>query len=188
MCTEHPELLWAGWGWFSHSAHEGQRHPPPPRAQLGLPKELLVLCRAAGLQNQPEKLLWERFCTSAPAAARRAGVHSLGLSQSCRFAWGQQRQRQGCASGSSGVGRCLWGGPLQSGGVSHPRAQLGGPGGSREWASAGGPGQAGNCKSFSVRRWAQAQASFLLPAKASAVLHTSLPPSLQHFGPWKCLM
>lgn len=63
-----------------------------------------------------------------------------------------------------------------------------GPRGSQEWASAGGSGQAGNCKSFSVRRWAPAQACFLFPAKASAVLHTPLPPSLQHFRLWKCLM
>lgn len=48
-------------------------------------------------------------------------VPSLGLSQSCSFVWGQQRQ--GCVSGSFGVGTWLWGAHLQSGGVSHPGTQ-----------------------------------------------------------------
>lgn len=101
----------SGWGCstdLQSLAHEEQSDPPPLGAQLGLPMELLLFCRAAGLQNQPGKLLWERFCTSAPAAARRFGVHSLGLSQSCRFVLGPEKAE--LCFRQLWVGGWLWGG------------------------------------------------------------------------------
>lgn len=115
----HPKLPWVGWGWLSHSAPKlghGQGHPPPLGAQLGLPMELLLFCRAAGLHDQPGKLLWPRSCTSAPAAVS-LGVHSLGLSRSCSFVLGPAKAGAGLCfrqlrGGEVGVGCSppVWGG------------------------------------------------------------------------------
>lgn len=191
-CTGAPELLWVGWAWLSHPApklwprrNRGTHHPRgmdwPPHGAAGVLQSSWA-AKPARKASGGELLYISPCCSPAFQSSLS------GSPRSCRFVLGQQRQGQGCARSSSGWEGGFGRVPSSPGSSPiHPRAQLGGPAGSREWASAGS-GQAGNCKSFSVRRWAGAPACLLFPAKASAVLRTALPPSLLHFRPGKCLM
>lgn len=122
----HPELPWVGWGWLSHSApnlgHGQRTHPSGGTA--GPPHGAAAALQSSWAAKPARKASVTEVLHISPCCSQFEFTVWVSPRAAALF-WGQQRQRQrqGCASGSSGLGRWVWGAHLQSRGVSHAKTR-----------------------------------------------------------------
>lgn len=187
LWANHRDFRALGWERVTpRRAEKGTAGTGAPRAALVVP----LSSKAWPWTEAPWGLSWAspRSCWAAEPARKASVPEVLHISPRCSLGFpvwvcpraaalfGVSRGRAvfqavlGCGGGCGVLTSSLEGSPIPG----H------GPGRSQEC------GQAGNCKSFRVRRWAGAPGCSLLPAKASAVLHAPLP--LPCSISWRCLV